>query len=141
MKLFEPNNLSRLRPGLIRVTSIARERSIRILLSHIFGIGALESVHQVDSGNYNTGSTNYVINALQGRYILKCSELFTQREVYEKEARIGTLLLRHGATVPEFEAEEIVGERTVTAEKYLSGTQKVMELKTPDKFKRKELQV
>jgi len=40
-----------------------------------------------------------------------------------------------------FEAEVIVGERTVTAEKYLSGTQKVLELKTPDKFKRKELQV
>lgn len=40
-----------------------------------------------------------------------------------------------------YEAEVSVGERTVTAEKYLSGTQKVIELKTPDKFKRKEIKV
>lgn len=40
-----------------------------------------------------------------------------------------------------YEAEMAVGDRTVTAEKYVSSTQKVIELKTPDKFKRKELKV
>jgi hypothetical protein len=40
-----------------------------------------------------------------------------------------------------YEAEVAVGERTVSAEKYISGTQKVIELKTPDKFKRKDIKV
>jgi hypothetical protein len=34
-----------------------------------------------------------------------------------------------------------VGGRTVSAEKYLSGTQKVNDLNTPEKFKRKNLTV
>ncbi len=40
-----------------------------------------------------------------------------------------------------YDAEVVVGERTVTAEKYLSGTQKVIELNTPDKFKRGGIKV
>lgn len=39
------------------------------------------------------------------------------------------------------EVQVNVGGRTVVAEKYLSGTQKVSELKTPDKFKRKEINI
>ncbi len=40
-----------------------------------------------------------------------------------------------------FQATVVIGDRTVAAEKYVSGTQKVFELKTPDKFRRKELKV
>ncbi|MFZ5862547.1 MAG: radical SAM/SPASM domain-containing protein [Nitrospirota bacterium] len=40
-----------------------------------------------------------------------------------------------------YEADVTVGERTVAAEKYVSGTQKVVELNTPDRFKRRELKV
>ena len=40
-----------------------------------------------------------------------------------------------------YESEVAVGNRTVIADKYVSGTQKVIELKTPEKFKRKEIKV
>ena len=35
----------------------------------------------------------------------------------------------------------IVGARNIKAEKYIAGTQKVSELQTPEKFKRKDLKV
>jgi sulfatase maturation enzyme AslB (radical SAM superfamily) len=38
-----------------------------------------------------------------------------------------------------YEEAVAIGDRTVAAEKYTSGTQKVIELKTPEKFKRKGL--
>lgn len=40
-----------------------------------------------------------------------------------------------------YEAEITVGARTVSADKYVSGLQKVVELKTPERFKRKEIKV
>lgn len=40
-----------------------------------------------------------------------------------------------------YEMDVEVGSRTVSAEKYLSGTQKVNDLNTPEKFKRKDLTV
>ena len=40
-----------------------------------------------------------------------------------------------------YDAALAIGARTVAAEKYASGTQKVIGLKTPDMFKRKELKV
>jgi len=40
-----------------------------------------------------------------------------------------------------FETEVQVGDRVVSAEKYVSGTEKVIELQTPAKFKRQDLKV
>jgi pyruvate-formate lyase-activating enzyme len=40
-----------------------------------------------------------------------------------------------------YESQVVVGDRTVSAEKYVSGTQKVIELMTPEKFKRQEIKV
>jgi sulfatase maturation enzyme AslB (radical SAM superfamily) len=40
-----------------------------------------------------------------------------------------------------YDSEVVVGDRAVTAEKYVSGKQKVIELMTPEKFKRQEIKV
>lgn len=71
------------------------------------------------------------------------TEMMRVREIHKRCAGAAELDACAECYLPleTYEAEVSVGERTVTAEKYLSGTQKVIELKTPDKFKRKEIKV
>jgi sulfatase maturation enzyme AslB (radical SAM superfamily) len=40
-----------------------------------------------------------------------------------------------------YDADISVGDRTVPVQKYVSGTQKVIELKTPERFKRKDIEI
>lgn len=71
------------------------------------------------------------------------AEMTRVREIHRRCAGVAELDACAECYLPlkTYEAEVTVGERTVSAEKYLSGTQKVIELKTPDKFKRKEIKV
>jgi len=70
-------------------------------------------------------------------------ELARVREIHRRCAGVAELDACAECYLPlkTYEAEVRVGERTVSANKYLSGTQKVIELKTPDNFKRKEVKV
>lgn len=71
------------------------------------------------------------------------TEMSRIREVHKRCAGAAELAACAECYLPlkTYEADVVVGERTVTAEKYLSGTQKVIELKTPDKFKREGIKV
>lgn len=71
------------------------------------------------------------------------TEMTRVREIHRRCAGVSELDACAECYLPlkTYEAEVAVGERTVSAEKYLSGAQKVIELKTPDKFKRKEIKV
>lgn len=70
-------------------------------------------------------------------------EMTRVREIHRRCAGAMELIACAECYLPlkTFETEVIVGDRRVAAEKYFSGSQKVIELKTPDKFKRKELNV
>jgi len=71
------------------------------------------------------------------------SEMTRVREIHRRCAGVAELSACAECYLPlkTYETEVVVGERTVSAEKYISGTQKVIELKTPDKFKRKDIKV
>lgn len=71
------------------------------------------------------------------------TEMTRVREIHRRCAGVAELGACAECYLPlkTYETEVNVGERTVSAEKYISGTQKVIELKTPDKFKRKEIKV
>jgi predicted DNA-binding protein (UPF0278 family) len=71
------------------------------------------------------------------------AEMTRVREIHRRCAGVAELTACAECYLPlkTYEEEVTVGERTVSAEKYVSGTQKVIELKTPDKFKRKEIKI
>lgn len=87
----------------------------------IVGNANQQSIHEIWHGAEMTR-----VRAIHRRYagateLAACAECYLPLQTYESEVQ--------------------VGERCVSTEKYLSGTQKVVELKTPDKFKRKGIKV
>jgi len=69
------------------------------------------------------------------------AEMTHVREIHARCAGVAELCACAECYLPlkTCEEEVVIGDRTVTAEKYVSGTQNVIELKTPGKFKRKGL--
>lgn len=71
------------------------------------------------------------------------AEMTRVREIHQRCAGAEELTACAECYLPlkTYKAEVVVGERTVAVEKYSSGTQKVIELKTPHRFKRQDLKV
>ncbi len=71
------------------------------------------------------------------------SEMSRIREIHRRGAGVAEISACTECYLPlkTYESRVIIGDRSVVAEKYLSGTEKVNELNTPDKLKRKEMQV
>jgi sulfatase maturation enzyme AslB (radical SAM superfamily) len=71
------------------------------------------------------------------------AEMTRVREIHLRCAGVKELIACAECYLPlkTYEADVVVGDRKVSAEKYVSGTQKITELNTPDKFKRKGLKV
>lgn len=71
------------------------------------------------------------------------AEMARVREIHRRCAGVNELSACAECYLPlkTYDAEVIVGARAVSAEKYVSGTQKVIDLHTPDKFKRKEIKI
>ncbi len=87
----------------------------------ITGDANRQSIHEIWHGAEMTRVRDIHRRCAGALEIAACAECYLPLETYEEEVA--------------------VGGRTVSAEKYISSTQKVVELKTPDKFKRKELEV
>lgn len=77
------------------------------------------------------------------RDIWQGAEMSRVREVHHRCAGAKELAPCAECYLPlqTYTADVPVGERSVVAEKYVAGTAKVVELKTPDKFKRRDLSV
>lgn len=70
-------------------------------------------------------------------------EMTRVREIHRRHAGVKELSACAECYLPlqTYETEVAVGTRQVVAEKYVSGKQRVIELHTPDKFKRKDLSI
>ncbi len=87
----------------------------------ITGDANRQSIHEIWHGAEMTRVRDIHRRCAGALEIGACAECYLPLETYEEDVA--------------------VGGRTVSAEKYVSSTQKVVELKTPDRFKRKELKV
>jgi hypothetical protein len=71
------------------------------------------------------------------------AEMTNVRSIHLRHAGVNELSACAQCYLPlkTYESEVAIGDRSVVAEKYVSGTQKVFELHTPEKFKRKDIKV
>lgn len=87
----------------------------------IVGDAKTQSIHTIWHGPEMTRVREIHVRCAGARELSACSECYLPLQTYASEVS--------------------VGERNVMAEKYVSGKQKVTELDTPEKFKRRDLQV
>lgn len=87
----------------------------------IVGDANIQSIHEIWHGKEMSRVREIHRRCAGAKELTACAECYLPLQTYEEE-------------VP-------VGDRHVVAEKYASGKQKVIELDTPEKFKRKDLSV
>jgi len=87
----------------------------------IVGDANLQSIHDIWHGQEMTRVREIHRRCAGSKELSACSECYLPLETYEEQVA--------------------VGDRYVLAEKYVSGKQKVIELHTPEKFKRKNLSI
>lgn len=87
----------------------------------IVGDANTQSIHEIWHGEEMTRVRGIHRRCAGTRELDACAECYLPLETYEEEVS--------------------VGNRSVVAEKYVSGTQKVTELHTPERFKRQDLKI
>jgi radical SAM protein with 4Fe4S-binding SPASM domain len=89
---------------------------------------------KIPVGNVNTQTIHEIWHG---------AEMTRVREIHRRCAGAAELSACAQCYLPlkTYDADVTVGDRTVSAEKYVSGTQTLIQLKTPDKFKRQDMKV
>jgi hypothetical protein len=87
----------------------------------IVGDANRQSIHEIWHGTEMTRVREIHRRCVGPKELTACAECYLPLKTYEEDVALG--------------------DRAVVAEKYVSGTQKVIELQTPDKFKRRDIKV